>query len=82
MSKLTADSADFTDLFLRTLCCAAIICIICVICGKKQSVICGKKKKGKKYETRDLEDGDSDGNIHPDSGTDRTRHGIVHEVRR
>jgi hypothetical protein len=40
------------------------------------------KLKNEKYETRDLEDSDSDGNIHPDSGTDRTRHGIVHEVRR
>jgi len=37
------------------------------------------KLKNEKYETRDLEDSDSDGNIHPDSGTDRTRHGIVHE---
>jgi hypothetical protein len=77
MSKLTADSADFTDLFLRTLCCAAIICIICVICGKKQSVICGKKK-GKKYETRNLEDSDSDGDIHLDGGTDRNGNQFVH----
>ena len=30
------------------------------------------------YETRDLENGDSDGDIHLDSGSDGTGHDIVH----
>ena len=30
------------------------------------------------YETRDLEDSDSGGDIHSDGGTDRNGHDIVH----
>ena len=30
------------------------------------------------YETRDLENSDSGGDIHSDGGTDRTGHDIVH----
>ncbi len=30
------------------------------------------------YETRDLENSDSGGDIHPDGGTDRIRYNIVH----
>ena len=26
----------------------------------------------------DMEDGDSDGDIHPNGGNDRTRHGLMH----
>ena len=43
------------------------------------------KLKNEKYETRDLEDSDSGGDIHLDSGTDRTWHGLMHgsyDVRR
>ena len=43
------------------------------------------KLKNEKYETRDLEDSDSGGDIHSDSGTDRTWHGLMHgsyDVRR
>ena len=36
------------------------------------------KLKNENYETRNLENSDSDGNIHPDSGTDRNGHYIVH----
>jgi hypothetical protein len=40
------------------------------------------KLNNEKYEKGNMEDSDSGGDIHLDSGTDRTRHGIVHEVRR
>ena len=36
------------------------------------------KNEIKYYETRDLENSDSGGDIHSDGGTDRTGHDIVH----
>ena len=38
-------------------------------------------KKGKNDEEGDMEDGDSDGDIHSDGGTDRTGNNLVHGLR-
>ena len=38
-------------------------------------------KKGKNDEERDMEDGDTDGDIHSDGGSDRTGYDIVYGPR-